>query len=630
MKTKQEKQKFGFTKSKAFGLCGAVLATFIFATAQVHADEVTDTTQGDTVELVSDDTNQSVSIDDSSASNTQINTGNEALDDASNVAKDAGVNVTQGDNVAYDTTDEAQSDVDQQISDLQNTTAKQNEMNTQIEQAVDGATDSGVVVTQDDTQTYDDDEKAQADVDQQVSDLQNLTDKQNEINTQIEDAVNSATDSGLDVTQDDTQTYDDVDKAQADVDQQISDLENAINQMNEANQLIDEAIETAKNAGTEIIDGGTLLVSTDEALEKAKSIVALIQATVSENEAIKARNEAVISAYEQAKAELEAKNEAIKAENQAIADRNQAKKEAYEQALKDYLNSMNHTAHLSVDTQNVDNLEYGDSFMNATIQSDGSFTLTHDMNDGVNVIGKGTLTGKINYSVISNGDGSETITVTSIDLYSYAYENYVTNSAVNQNINFHVYDLNGLELYSKYHDGNTSFLEYINSSSALNLNFIVQAGETSSLTQLLNVDDNWVHNTHGQIRVQFSNTNVAPVVPTYEQEKPLDQTVITPPTLEAEKQVTVQHIQVSTSYHDVQLATTYHNVQLSQEVHGTDVTPITPTSTTPEIKEASIMPELPYTGESNSTWLGLLGGLFALSGGLLLEKKYRNQLKKIN
>ncbi|MBS7576103.1 MULTISPECIES: putative cross-wall-targeting lipoprotein signal domain-containing proteiin [unclassified Enterococcus] len=629
MKTKQEKQKFGFTKSKAFGLCGAVLATFIFATAQVHADEITDTTQADTTEMVSDDTNQSVSIDDSSASNTEVNTGNEALDNASTAAKEAGVNVTQGDNVTYATADKAQADVDQQISDLQNTTDKQNEMNTQMNQAVEGAIDSGVAVTQDDTQTYDVD-KAQADADQQVSDLQNTTDKQNEINAQMNQAVESATDSGVAVTQDDTQTYDDVDKAQADVDQQISDLTNAINQMNEANQLIDNAIETAKNAGTEIIDGGTLLVSADEALEKAQAIVALIQATVSENEAIQARNEALIAAYEQEKAELEAKNEAIRTENEAIVARNQAKKAAYEQALKDYLNSMNHTAQLSVDTQNVDNLEYGDSFMNADIQSDGSFTLTHDMNDGVNIIGKGTLTGKINYSVVSNGDGSETITVTSIDLYSYAYENDVSNSAVNQNINFHVYDLNGTELYSKYHDGNVSFLEYINSSSALNLNFIVQAGETSPLTQLLNVDDNWVHNTHGQIRVQFSNTNVAPDVPTYEVEKPLDQTVITPPTLEAKKQATVQHVQVSASYHDVQLATTYHNIQLSQEVHGTDVAPIIPTSTTPEIKEASIMPELPYTGESNSNWLALLGSLFTLSGGLLLEKKYQNQSKKIN
>lgn len=49
-------QKFGFTKTKAYGLCGAVLASMLFATAQVSADEMAPSTTGAATEQVATQT----------------------------------------------------------------------------------------------------------------------------------------------------------------------------------------------------------------------------------------------------------------------------------------------------------------------------------------------------------------------------------------------------------------------------------------------------------------------------------------------------------------------------------------------------------------------------------------------
>ncbi len=56
------------------------------------------------------------------------------------------------------------------------------------------------------------------------------------------------------------------------------------------------------------------------------------------------------------------------------------------------------------------------------------------MNDGVHIIGHGVLKGKVNWKIVSNGDGTETVTISSIELYSYTYTNAYQNQAVNQNI----------------------------------------------------------------------------------------------------------------------------------------------------------------------------------------------------
>ena len=229
--------------------------------------------------------------------------------------------------------------------------------------------------------------------------------------------------------------------------------------------------------------------------------------------------------------------------------------QAYEQALAAYNSSNAVTVSATVATQNVDNQTYGNSFMNGTINADGTFTFTHDMNDGENdvygVLGSGTLTGKLNYTSTSNGDGSITITLTSIDLYSYSYTSNRQNLAVNQNLNFHVQTIGGTEIYSTYHNGNYSFTDTINRSVSLGESYVINPTQSTGNIAILNIDDNWIYNTHGQAVVDFSNPNqpVSPIsiglVEAANPEKP---------TLELTSLSNTQNQTVSATYHDYKLA----------------------------------------------------------------------------
>lgn len=87
-----------------------------------------------------------------------------------------------------------------------------------------------------------------------------------------------------------------------------------------------------------------------------------------------------------------------KATVEALIAQNQQKLQEFLQKLEEFKTSSQVNVSTSVATKNVDNLTYGDSFMNGVINADGTFTFTHDMNDGDNniagILGTGTLTGK--------------------------------------------------------------------------------------------------------------------------------------------------------------------------------------------------------------------------------------------
>ena len=166
-------------------------------------------------------------------------------------------------------------------------------------------------------------------------------------------------------------------------------------------------------------------------------------------------------------------------------------------------------------TQNHDNHDQYDTFMTADVnQKTGEFTLTHDMNDGVSIIGHGVLKGKFNWKVTSKGDGSEVIIADSITLKSYKYTNEHPNTAANKNINFHVYDNSGKELFVVNHDGESTFTKDINKTVSLGTSLTLKPNESTDKQQILKVDDNWVYNTHGQIYTKFTNTNKQPTAPT--------------------------------------------------------------------------------------------------------------------
>ena len=130
-------------------------------------------------------------------------------------------------------------------------------------------------------------------------------------------------------------------------------------------------------------------------------------------------------------------------------------------------------------------------------------------NDSLGVLGTGTLNGKVNFTSAANGDGSTTVTLNSLDLWNYAYTSNRPNTGVNQNLNYHVYT-DGEEIYSVNHDGNSSFEQDINRSIALNKSYVLKLGETTGIIPILNIDDNWIINTHGQLSLDFTNPNTVP------------------------------------------------------------------------------------------------------------------------
>ena len=487
--------------------------------------------------------------------------------------------------------------------------------NEALDNAVKDAQNNGVDMKEEPEKTVPSKEEADKDFKEQENKVKDTTNAQKEIDKTIKDAVDKAKENGVDVKETEKQTYKDKQKAQEDAKKQAAALEEATKVMNEANKLIEDAIAKAKQNGTPIKDGGIINATVKDAMEKAKQLVDSIQAVDSENAEIKKRNAEALAKYQKAKAELDAKNAKIKAENEAIAKRNKQRQDSYNKLMEEFKNGTKLETKVEARTQSYNDQDKYKTFMKAIVdQATGKFTLTHDMNDGVSIIGNGVLKGKINWKITSNGDGSETIIIESIDLYDYVYTNLNPNTGANKNINFHVYDLNGQELFAVYHDGESTFTKKINKNVKYNnVKFILKAGQESALKQLLNVDDNWIYNTHGQIMVQFKNLNEKPKTPDLEQEKPLDPTQLTPPTPEELKVAVSKKIVVTAESHPVQLQTAVHPVKVAEKPVTPPATPMnTPSKPVkaPEkltVEKASVVPELPKTGEKENTLLSVLG-----------------------
>lgn len=315
-------------------------------------------------------------------------------------------------------------------------------------------------------------------------------------NTAVTDAVATAKDSGVKVTQDATQ-----DKGSPTTSEELATKQAEIKaDQNEQVATIKQATQDAsgRQSAYDAADKAhdTLETQVDKAVKDSNG---LIKAETTEISSGDGRNVGDYNTY----------TEQV---NKQIA----SNKETIDKFNKDYA-AMKDNANVNVDgrvtTQNVDQLTYGNSVQNGSVSPDGTFSFTHDMNDSANdslgVLGTGTLNGKVNFTSAANGDGSTTVTLNSLDLWNYSYTSNRLNTGVNQNLNYHVYT-DGEEIYSVNHDGNSSFAEDINRSIALNKSYVLKPGETTGIIPILNIDDNWIINTHGQLSLDFTNPNTVP------------------------------------------------------------------------------------------------------------------------
>lgn len=326
-------------------------------------------------------------------------------------------------------------------------------------------------------------------------------------NSAVTDAVATAKDSGVKVTQDATQdkgtptTSAELTTKQAEVkadqDKQVATITQATKDAS--------GRQSAYNAADKAHD--TLEAQVDKAVKDSNG---LIKAEATEISSGDGNNVGDYNTY-------------TDQVNKQIA----SNKETIDKFNKDYA-AMKDNANVNVDgrvtTQNVDKLTYGNSVQNGSVNSDGTFSFTHDANDSANdtlgILGTGTLNGKVNFTSAANGDGSTTVTLNSLDLWNYAYTSNRPNTGVNQNLNYHVYT-DGEEIYSVNHDGNSSFTQDINRSIALNKSYVLKPGETTGIIPILNIDDNWIINTHGQLSLDFTNPNAVPSATVKKVNKPV-------------------------------------------------------------------------------------------------------------
>ncbi|QLG77410.1 KxYKxGKxW signal peptide domain-containing protein [Leuconostoc gasicomitatum] len=549
--------------------------------ADAQAVKTTDVTQNDKqVQLTAsstDKTTDKATTDDTTKTATVSSTA-----EKSTVPTTAGTNVTQ--DQAKDAVDKAQDTV-------------KSDADTASKAGVDVTTGKTTDVTINDDNASSKTNEVLSDLNKQDQAVKDATAKQ-QANDQ---AYAKATSDQKDATT----------KGQADIDKSTADLDKEVDNAKQAG--IDVSVEVSKTApeykSLKGLEGQDLLDAMAYNIDLYNKAIADGVATQNQDAQTLAK---LTSEYQKQVADYQAKKAAV---DKANAD----KKAAYDKAVAEFEKAVNTEISMSAKTQTDASSGQYKTFMTSTVnQKTGEFTLEHDMNDGVHVIGHGVLKGKVNWKVIANGDGSETITVSSIELYSYTYTNYYQNSAVNQNINFHVYDLNGKELFSVYHNGNTTFTKNINTTTAVNKTFTLAPNATSSAIQFLTVDDNWIWNTHGQVDWQIKNTNVAPKSPTYEQEP----TAPVAPKASVHK-ITVADMPAADKPQVQKVDVHYYNIKKTPKVEKT-VTPATP-ATPKAVETASILPTTHANENQGGAWLSALAGLASLGLAFGISKKNKKQ-----
>ena len=385
-----------FRKSKTYGLvCCVVLATAFFG-ASVSADEVTVTQDTATSQLVS---------------TIQENTTKQLAENVTDETSVASQNPSQeaNDQASVASRNPSQAENDRAYNDLQDVIDKNNGL---VDKAEGKYGDDVTVSTDDSTKT-----------DGSAGANQSAKDHAEDIYKQNQDTLN---------------TYE----------QEKADYEAKLEATNKLNQAVSKANADLTSKGVKVTIVNTVVNSVEELnalMAQNAAAIASANKQVTLHQAIMSAFQGAQGTHDQLKDQISGAQgshggdvtvdkvdvptgdgtengykEYTSAIKELIAKNNQAIEE-FLKALETFKNSTNVTVSGTVATQNVDNLEFGNSFMNGSIQSDGSFTFTHDMNDGDNdlagILGTGTLSGKLHYAVTSNGDGSITVHITGIELY---------------------------------------------------------------------------------------------------------------------------------------------------------------------------------------------------------------------
>ncbi|MGF0088034.1 SspB-related isopeptide-forming adhesin [Streptococcus hyointestinalis] len=122
-----------------------------------------------------------------------------------------------------------------------------------LDSAVTAAHNTGVEVAQDNTVTYEEKSQADTDLTQQEEKVEAATETQKEVDQTVANAESAAKDAGVNVTPTETVTYkDDNAAAVADANKQAANLETATEAQKEISATLPQAVATAKDAGVTV------------------------------------------------------------------------------------------------------------------------------------------------------------------------------------------------------------------------------------------------------------------------------------------------------------------------------------------------------------------------------------------
>ncbi|WP_330997545.1 putative cross-wall-targeting lipoprotein signal domain-containing proteiin, partial [Streptococcus gallolyticus] len=194
-------------KSKAYGLvCGVVLG-LAFLGGQVSADEVTPPTTETATAVAAAPASVADNTSDATMAEPTETVNDSALSQAVQSAQEAGVDVTQTEDQAYPTQEEAQADTSNQVADVTEKAAAQATINQTFSEAVTNAQEAGVTVTVKADTKLADVEAAKTLLEEQVAKLAAAQETQVQLDTALAQAIEVAKQAGVTITVTDKVTY---------------------------------------------------------------------------------------------------------------------------------------------------------------------------------------------------------------------------------------------------------------------------------------------------------------------------------------------------------------------------------------------------------------------------------------
>ncbi|ELY5748220.1 LPXTG cell wall anchor domain-containing protein [Streptococcus iniae] len=333
--------------------------------------------------------------------------------------------------------------------------------------------------------------------------------------SELDKAVDTAKQAGVNVTTTDTVKHTDTASAQADLTKQTQAVKDATAKAQANTQAIKDA--TAQNAQidaenqaeairvAEANKAGQLAVDTKNAESKAK----IDQANKEAQAQADATNAQLKADYEAKLAEIKT----VEDYNKAVAERNAlAKQKAdatnaqlkaeYDKLLAIYNKALADRA--SLVANDVSFVGYGKSETLigfgqkttdvVTVDKNGNFVIKEPQSDTDGTFGNTKVTGKFIYTVTFDSKTNQAIIkITGIRLDTWQLDLTRKTSAVNRNISASYKDLAGNVLYTRNFDGLSSIgVQAINKSFALDKEIILSDGQTSAEIMFLKTEPKWL------------------------------------------------------------------------------------------------------------------------------------------